>query len=266
MGERVESLAGPVLRDAAATELDLSELPGSSAKIRLILDLARHISGASDTLRVLDVGAGGRHYPFQLWTPFLPVASRVDLVGVDVAQLEPTANQAAAIGFPVDLRPGGVEGIVEQFGAAAFDVVVSTQVLEHLPDWRGGLTRMTEVLKPGGLLCVTCDSGDYAAASRDRVKLAGKRVYAKAPWVRSGRLSGEWEQAPTLAAVREHAELLRLDVRALRHYGLRELKLLQKRLDARGRLLGLALEEALAPGDPGLYRLIYLSAIKPSAR
>ena len=266
MGEGIEALAGPVLREAAATELDLSELPGNSAKIRLILDLARDLSAAPGPLRVLDVGAGGRHYPFQLWTPFLPVASRLSLVGVDVAQLEPTARQAAAIGFPVDLRPGGVEGIVDEFGKSAFDVVVSTQVLEHLPDWRGGVAQMAEVLKPGGRLYVTCDSGDYVLSPPDRLKLAAKRIYARAAPFGGTRLSGEWEQAPTLAAVREQAERLGLDVQALRQYGLRELKLLQKRLDARGRLLGLALEEALAPGDPGLFRLIYLSAVKPSTR
>lgn len=270
MQRRLEELAGPVLREAAATDLDLSELPGNSAKIRLILDLARRVSAATQPMRILDVGAGGRYFPFSLWEPFLPLAARIELAGVDVANLEPTAKRAAELSFPMDLREGGVDSVADHFGLEAFETVVSTQVLEHLPDWRGGLAHMTEVLKPGGRLYVTCDSGDYSAPALTQAKLAGKRLYShamrRAPLLRLGRLSGDWEDAPTLAAMREHAEALGLEVEQLRHYGLGDLKEVQIRLTAPGRLLGLALEEALAPGDPGRYRLIYLRALKPSAR
>ena len=90
-------------------------------------------------------------------------------MGVDVANLEPTAKRAAELSFPVDLREGGVESVLDYFGRDTFDTVVSTQVLEHLPDWRGGLAQMTEVLKPCGQLFITCDSGDYfAPPSRER--------------------------------------------------------------------------------------------------
>jgi SAM-dependent methyltransferase len=269
VGDRLTELAGPVLREAAATELDLSELPGNSAKVRLILDLVRQVSAADPPIRILDVGAGGRYYPFSLWEPFAPLKSRIDLVGVDVANLEPTAKRAAELAFPVDLQDGGAETVVDRFGHDAFDIVVSTQVLEHLRDWRGALAQMLEVLKPGGGLYITCDSGDYSIPPRTRAKLAGKRLYAQATrrssWLRARSLSGDWEDAPTLAALAEHAEGLGLEVKALRHYGLGVLKTVQIRLDARGRLLSLALEEALAPGDPGLYRLIYLYAVKPEA-
>ena len=221
-------------------------------------------------MRILDVGAGGRYFPFSLWEPFAPLAARIELTGVDVANLEPTAKRAAELSFPLDLREGGVESVLDYFGRDAFDTVVSTQVLEHLPDWRGGLARMTDVLKPGGELYVTCDSGDYSAPVLTRAKLTGKRLYAhatrRASRLRVRKLSGDWEDAPTLAAIREHAEALGLEVKQLRHYGLGDLKEAGFRLEARGRLLALALEEALAPGDPGLFRLIYLRALKPAAR
>ena len=270
MEGRLQELAGPVLSEAAATELDFSELPGNSAKVRLILDLVREVSAGEGVRRILDVGAGGRYYPFSLWAPFAPLMARIDLTGVDVANLEPTAKRAAELGFPIDLREGGVESIVDYYGRDAFETVVSTQVLEHLPDWRGGVAQMIEVLKPAGSLYVTCDSGDYSAPAMTRAKLGGKRVYAHAtrrvPRLRVGRLSGDWEDGPTLAAIREYAEGLGLEVQALRHFGLSALKDAGHRLDGRGRLLALALEEALAPGDPGLFRLIYLHALKPAAR
>lgn len=254
--------------EAEASGLSLTDLPGNSAKIRLSLDLARQVAASSRT-RILDVGAGGRNSPFNLWEPFLPYAGRIDLTGIDVAYLPETAARAAELGFPVELHSGGVESIVDHFGQAAFDAVVCTQVLEQLPRWRDGVARMCEVLKPGGVLYVTCESGDKTLSAATRLKLKGKRSYArlvnKAPRLRkaAGRfLSGEWEQAPALVELRECAESCGVEVETARHYGLRYLKAMQRSLDARASLLPLALEEAVSPGDPGDYLLLYVRALR----
>jgi SAM-dependent methyltransferase len=256
-----------VLDEAAASGLDLSRLPGNPAKLRLQLDLARQLATAGGTLRVLDVGAGGRNEPFNLWEPFLPLAGQLELVGVDVAHLEETRARAHAIGFPVELRSGSADELVSLFGAAAFDAVVSTQVLEHLRDWPGALREMRDVLRPGGLLYATCDSGDLRLGTATATKLAGKRAYARAgehvPGLRralEGVASGEWERGPTAAAVEREAVALRLEIELLRHYGIRDLKDMQTRAGSAGRLLWLAYEESLADGDPGLHRLLYLRA------
>lgn len=37
-----------------------------------------------------------------------------------------------------------------------FDTVVSAEMLEHDPHWRASLLRMYELLKPGGLLVISC--------------------------------------------------------------------------------------------------------------
>ena len=65
----------------------------------------------------------------------------------------------------VDLFPGpGVdvlcpaEGLVERFGEAAFDVVISTELIEHVRDWRVVISNLKRVVKPGGLLLVTTRS------------------------------------------------------------------------------------------------------------
>ena len=59
----------------------------------------------------------------------------------------------------LDVRPGpGVDvvgdalEIVDRFGSESFDVVISTDTLEHIRDWRSAVRQMKAVLRPGGLL------------------------------------------------------------------------------------------------------------------
>jgi SAM-dependent methyltransferase len=65
----------------------------------------------------------------------------------------------------IDLVSGGgvdkilnVGNIVAKFGPESFDIVVSTEMLEHVNDWRGAISNMKNVLKPGGTLVVTTRS------------------------------------------------------------------------------------------------------------
>jgi len=47
------------------------------------------------------------------------------------------------------------ERIVEYFGRKVFDVVVSTELLEHVKDWRIVVNNMKEVLKRGGYIYIS---------------------------------------------------------------------------------------------------------------
>jgi SAM-dependent methyltransferase len=68
----------------------------------------------------------------------------------------------------VDLAPGpGVdvvcpaEQLVARFGTARFDVLVSTEVIEHVEDWRAVISNCKRVLAPGGLILLTTRSPGY---------------------------------------------------------------------------------------------------------
>lgn len=43
----------------------------------------------------------------------------------------------------------------QHFGKDAFDVVLSTEMLEHAEDWRGAILAMKSVLRPGGIFLLT---------------------------------------------------------------------------------------------------------------
>jgi SAM-dependent methyltransferase len=67
------------------------------------------------------------------------------------------------LGIDIDAGEGvdeicAVEKVALRYGTGSFDLVVSTEVLEHLLDWRAGVNNMKRVLAPEGLLLLTTRS------------------------------------------------------------------------------------------------------------
>ncbi|HEY7937625.1 MAG TPA: class I SAM-dependent methyltransferase [Candidatus Limnocylindrales bacterium] len=65
----------------------------------------------------------------------------------------------------VDMMPGqrvdivmDAAALVERFGPASFDVVLTTEMMEHVRDWPTVISNLKRVLRPGGLLLVTTRS------------------------------------------------------------------------------------------------------------
>lgn len=68
----------------------------------------------------------------------------------------------------IDMREGkGVdkicraEDIIYEFGKEKFDVVISTEALEHIEDWKKVISNIKNICKPGGVILITVRSRGY---------------------------------------------------------------------------------------------------------
>lgn len=58
-------------------------------------------------------------------------------------------------------RIGLVEDLEATFGRESADLVISTEMLEHVPDWRSAITNLKRVVRPGGSLLITTRSQGF---------------------------------------------------------------------------------------------------------
>ncbi|MEM1403845.1 MAG: methyltransferase domain-containing protein [Pseudomonadota bacterium] len=151
--------------------------------------------------RVLDLGCGeGRH------VISMNVLNGADAVGVDLSlhdlstaqdrreelvELVGPDEQAATDALFAVLAGNALE---LPFPDDAFDAVICSEVLEHIPDYRGALAEIFRVLKPGGRFCAS-----VPRAWCERICWALSREYHQTPGGHlrifdENQLSGEIER------------------------------------------------------------------------
>lgn len=106
--------------------------------------------------RVLDLGCGeGRHALAAYW-----FSAAAEVVALDVNHKDVRTAQSRKNDFPqadpekrCHFLVG--DGLRLPFADHTFDVVICSEVLEHIPDYQGMLAEARRVLAPGGILAVS---------------------------------------------------------------------------------------------------------------
>lgn len=71
------------------------------------------------------------------------------------------------IGIDIAMGPGvdeicDVKNIIERYGQESFDVVITTELLEHISDWRKVINNFKDVITPNGIILITTRSCGFS--------------------------------------------------------------------------------------------------------
>jgi 2-polyprenyl-3-methyl-5-hydroxy-6-metoxy-1,4-benzoquinol methylase len=136
-------------------------LTGNTAKVRVLVELDVRLRAAVRPLRILDIGIVGPK-PLEFWEPLRDQQEKFELSGIDVAGIERAEAAARERGWSrVQLRQGSGYELERHFARESFDIVVATQVLEHVAQLERFLKQVARVLRPGGECFFTVDSAHY---------------------------------------------------------------------------------------------------------
>ncbi len=138
-------------------------LTGNTGKVRALVELSRLID-STNGLSILDIGCIGPN-PLDFWRPlFALYDGRFQLTGIDpdaqgIARVQARVHEFSA--HPITLLPGSGYDLTRLFPGQSFDVIVFTQVLEHVRQYGEFLEQVQRVSHPAGHILFTLDSAHY---------------------------------------------------------------------------------------------------------
>jgi SAM-dependent methyltransferase len=164
----------------------------------------------NEPVYILEAGCGS--------TSHIQLPANTHVTGIDISERQLARNSSLSEAVHGDLQ-------THRWPADSFDLVLCWDVLEHLPNPREAIARMTESLRPGGLLVI---------ALPNLYSLKGL-ITRFTPWwfhkafyryvVGDKRSSEEWDQFPTFlrhecspASILKQGRTARLEVLHYRLY------------------------------------------------
>lgn len=139
-----------VLRETFFQATNYHSIPGGRKKLDYLLSVVRRLQSERSEVRVLDVGCGNGGLAFPL------AAIGCSVLGVDVHA--PTIERNRAQNAARNARFEAVPGAVFDLGET-FDLIVCSEVLEHLDEPQPLVATMSRHLEPDGLLIITVPNG-----------------------------------------------------------------------------------------------------------
>lgn len=106
-----------------------------------IEDALARIGKPAEGARVLDIGAGE-----------CPLRRKLEDLGFEYRSLDISQNQSRSIDYVARIDAELPETLA---CAGGFDLLVLTEVLEHVPDWHTTFKNLSNLLRPGGYCIIT---------------------------------------------------------------------------------------------------------------
>ena len=195
---------------------------GNTGKHKVIHRLKEFLPNQKIT--VLDIGVGN----LDLWLDCGIDLSNITIYGIDKSKqaLEDAKNNVKKIKNPnFHFSNISINEISEKFSDQKFDIIVSTNVLEHLKDLSSAFNSIRKVMKNSSIGLFVCDSGHFSSTKNTKRKL-----YESAYKVKRRYFDDFYLKPPTIDELKTSLSKSQLSFESVEYYNIDPIKFIHNHL------------------------------------